>query len=280
MAVPGFLHAFVDDTSLYPPANLSLADAVAAHRRHRAAPYADLVGPFVVSDIRLPDLFEILDDETEPLPVTVVVTGGAGAIEPAVRWSTRSGLVSLRGLETPLRDEDDLARNAQRVVAAVDQVRDDLGDAPVYVEPPRVHVEPQAGWLGALDVLASAELRVKFRTGGVDADLVPTSTELAAGIDESLDRELAFKCTAGLHRAVHAGGSHGFLNILVATGAAFEGAGRAEVVAVLDDPELDPATLIGAEAELASARRWFTSFGCPVPEEPLEDLVEAGLITC
>ena len=267
---PSFI-ALVDDAAIFPPGNVPLPEAVAAHREHRSSAYADLVGPFVVSDIRIPDLIEVLDDATEPLAVSVVVTGGAGAIEPAVRWATKSGLLDVRAVETPLRDEDDLARNATRVVTAVDQVRDLLGDQPVYVEPPRAPGGQSHGWLSALDEICSAGLRVKFRTGGLEPDAFPGSAELAGSIDAALDRELPFKCTAGLHHAVRTGHQHGFLNILAATAAAFDGAPRDDVVALLE-------SAVPPSGDLASARRWFTSFGCCAVEDPLEDLVELGLV--
>ncbi len=274
--MPSYLSALVDDAAIFPPGNLPMPEAVSANREHRASPYAALLGPFVVSDIRIPDLLEVLDAGEEPevpFPVTVVVTGGAGAIEPAVRWATRSGLLAVGSVETPLRAEDDLARNAQRVVAALDQVRDELGDVPVYVEPPRAPEGPSSGWLAALDEIAGAGLRLKLRTGGVDADAFPSALELATSIDAALDRELAFKCTAGLHHALPHDGQHGFLNILTATAAAFAGAGRDEVVATLEAGDLAP------QAEsLAAGRRWFTSFGCCSVIEPLEDLVELGLV--
>jgi hypothetical protein len=275
--VATFLTGLVDDAAIFPPASLALADAVAGHREHRSSPYADLVGPFVVSDLRLPELLELLDDDdpadTAPFAVSVVVTGGAGAIEPAVRWATKSGMLAVRALETPLRAEDDLARNAERVVAAVEAARDDLGDVPVYVEPPRVVGEPGHGWLSALDTVAAAELRLKFRTGGVEPDLYPTSAELAASIDAALDRELPFKCTAGLHHAVRTGHEHGFLNVMIATKLGFDGGSRDGMTEVLDDVDLTVST-----EGLESARRWFTSFGCCAVADPLEDLVELGLV--
>ncbi|HSV37945.1 MAG TPA: hypothetical protein VLI04_04220 [Nocardioidaceae bacterium] len=271
--VPSFLADLVDDAALFPPASIPLPEAVAAHREHRASSYAAMVGPFVISDIKLPDLLEVLEDSTEALAVSVVVTGGAGAIEPAVRWATRSGLLDVRALETPLRNEDDLARNASRVVTAIDHVREDLGDIPVYVEPPRIPDGPSHQWLAALDEIASAGLRLKFRTGGVDLDAFPSATELAAGIDAALDRELPFKCTAGLHHAVRTDHQHGFLNILAATAAAFDGAPRGDVIAELETSDIKIQT-----DGFDTARRWFTSFGCCAVEDPLEDLIELGLL--
>ena len=48
--VPALFRRLVDDAAMFPPGDLPLADAVAAHRAHRTSPYADLVGPFVCTD--------------------------------------------------------------------------------------------------------------------------------------------------------------------------------------------------------------------------------------
>jgi hypothetical protein len=210
-----------------------------------------------------------------------VVTGGAGAIEPAVRWATRTPQLELRALEIALRDEEDLAHNAQRVITALDALEADLDGVTAHVEPPRVHGEPSSGWLAALDELAAREVPLKFRTGGVEADAFPTSAELAACLDAALDRELPFKCTAGLHRAVRHEDPetgfrhHGFLNVLLATRATLDGD---DATAVLD--ETDPTHRVAevGEEALTRTRRWFTSFGSCSILEPHEDLVELGLM--
>ena len=46
--IPPEYTALVDDAAIFPPGNAPLEEAVPAHREHRAAPYGDLVGPFVV----------------------------------------------------------------------------------------------------------------------------------------------------------------------------------------------------------------------------------------
>ena len=283
--LPAWLHGLVDDAAIFPPGNAPLDRAVAEHRGHRASEYADLVGGFVVTDVRLPELLDVLDDseaEAEsPLAVSLVVTGGAGAIEPAVRWASRTPLLRLEALECALRDEDDLAHNARRVGAALDALEEDLADVTVYVEPPRVVDRPSSGWLAAADELALRELPLKFRTGGVTADAFPTPAELAAGIGAALDRELPFKCTAGLHHAVrHTDPEtglthHGFLNVLAATRASLDGGDAAAVLAAVEAG----AVLAGLDDDvLARTRRWFTSFGSCSILEPHDDLVELGLI--
>ena len=286
---PGFVPAeyarLVDDAATFPPGDAPLPRAVAGHRAHRRAAYADLVGPFVVSDVRLPDLVRVLEDAdgeaAHPLAVTVVVTGGAGGLAPAAAWATRSPRVDLVGLEVALRDLDDLPGSARRVVAAVTDL---TADVPVFVEPPVM----QAGghlWLAALDEVAAADLRLKLRTGGLTADLFPAAVDLARCIDAALDRELPFKCTAGLHRAVRhrdpatGFGHHGFLNVLLATRAALDGD---DVVAALEEGRREAVVAAVQEAgsdRLLSARRWFTSFGCCEVEDPLRELQELGLVS-
>lgn len=284
VTVPAWLTGFVDDAAIFPPGNAPLDRAVADHREHRLSEYAELVGGFVISDVRLPELIDVLDDrdDDEMLGINLVVTGGAGAIEPAVRWASRAPLTHLRAVEIALRDEDDLAHNARRVLTAVDQLAEDLDGVETYVEPPRLRGEPTHGWLSALDELAVRDgVRAKFRTGGVDQDAFPTSGELADAITAALDRELAFKCTAGLHHAIRQVDPetglthHGFLNVLLATQACLDGRDGSDVLA-----EESPAVLLdGVEVDqLVRTRHWFTGFGCCAVLEPHEDLVDLGLL--
>jgi hypothetical protein len=281
--IPHWLTNLVDDAAIFPPGNVPLDRAVAEHRTHRASEYAAMVGGFVVTDVKVPDLIDELDerDDDEELTINLVVTGGAGAIEPAVRWATRAPLLRLGALECALRDEDDLAHNARRVCAALDALEEELADVNVFVEPPRVAGWPTHGWLAAVDELAMRELPLKFRTGGVTEDAFPTPVELAAAISAALDRELPFKCTAGLHHAVrHTDPEtgfthHGFLNVLAATRACLDGH---DTEAVLEETDGE-ALLRGLdESALESTRRWFTGFGSCSVLEPHDDLVELGLI--
>ncbi|MGZ6737717.1 MAG: hypothetical protein ACXVEK_14315 [Nocardioides sp.] len=267
----------VDDAAVFPPGDSPLPEAVRAYTARRQEWYAALVASFVVTDTAVPDVGDA------SVPLSVVVTGGAGAVAGALRLARRAGH-QVAGLEVALRDLDDLPGNARRVVAAVDAALDEglLDDAtPVYVEVP-ASASPTS-WLAAADVAAERELRLKLRTGGLEAHLFPSATTLTTWIDGALDRETPFKCTAGLHHAVrHTGDTgfehHGFLNVLLATRRAFDGAGTEEVVATLE--ERDGATLAAAAGpDLAGARRWFTSFGSCSVQEPLDDLVALGLVT-
>lgn len=262
-----FWVGLVDDAATFPPGDAPLDAALTAYA-DRAGEAARLVRSLVVRDTDLPTV-------PEGTPVSVVLTGGAGQVHGPAQLCQLRGL-PVAGLEIALRDVDDPAGNARRVVAAVDAARGEAvldEDTPVFVELPAV--DPAYSWLAAADEVAAAELRLKLRTGGLDPDAFPTPERLAAWIDAALDRELPFKCTAGLHRAlphVDADGCahHGFLTLLAATRVAFDGGSPDDVASTLRRD--DPADLL--TLDLAGARRWFTSFGSCSIDEPLADLRE------
>jgi hypothetical protein len=278
--IPALFRHLVDDAAMFPPGDLSLVDAVAAHRAHRKSEYAELVGPFVCTD---EDLMKVAAEAARagetPLEVAVVITGGAGGIEPAVRYGDRSTEVAVKAIEVRLRAEDDLSRNALRVVRACD---DCLDEENAFVE-----IGLDGAWERALDVVADAGYAAKLRTGGLDASLFPLADQVAAFITACLDREVAFKCTAGLHNAVRhtAPGTgfehHGFLNVLLATRASLDGASQDEVAAVLENRDgetLAARARVLSEDQAAGTRRWFTSFGSCSIDEPRHDLTALGLL--
>lgn len=254
----------MDDAAVFPPGDADLADALDAWAGRRTTWYADLVGSFVVPDTALGPV-------PADVPVSVVLTTGAGAVEGVAGLAARRGL-ALAGLEVAVRDAADPAANVRRIDAAVRAA--DL-DVPVFVEVPGP-VTP--AWLAAADEVAACGHRLKLRLGNVDHALVPDADTVAAWIDAALDRETPFKATAGLHRAVRhdpeGGGAHGFLNVLAATQALWDGGTTADAAHVLE--QRDGAAL--AATDVASARRWFTSFGSCSVSEPRDDLVGLGLL--
>ncbi|MBM7786359.1 hypothetical protein [Tenggerimyces flavus] len=262
----------IDDAAMFPPGNAPLGEAVPGHAAHRGAAYGELVGPFLVSDQRLPDLQPPTD-----LAIGVIVSGGAGAIGPALTWASRMANVQVKAVEAALRDEPELARNARRVTMAYDQARQDgtlQEHAHAYIEVPRLY-----GWQDALDVLAETGDRAKLRTGG---DSPPTEQELADFIEACLDRELPFKLTAGLHHAARnttdSTEQHGFLNVLLATRHALDGTNPTEVLAERDGTVLAEQAEALDDAAAKSTRRWFTSFGSCSIAEPVDDLRTLGLL--
>lgn len=261
---PAAWRGLVDDAAVFPPGNADLADALQAFDARREAWWSGLVGSFVVTDTDLGSV-------PAGVPVSVVLTTGAGAVEGVASLAARKGL-TLAGLEVAVRDAADPVGNVRRIDAAA---RAAGVEAPVFVEVPG---PPTAAWLAAADEVAACDHRLKLRLGNVDHDLIPDSGTVAAWIDAALDREVRFKATAGLHRAVRhdpeGGGAHGFLNVLAATAALWDGCSAADAVEVLE--QRDGSAL--ADLDVTTARRWFTSFGSCSVTEPLDDLIALSLL--
>ena len=281
--VPALLRGLCDDAAVFPPGSLPLAQAVPAHRAHRAAQYAELVGPLVLAAPSLAELGALLRDVDTPdaTRLDLVVTAPHGPAQLAEALRRAEGLpVRVTGAEVAVPAH--VAVDA--CFAELARVADALPAASVAVEIPRD--ERRAATVAGC---AAAGYRAKFRTGGVRADLHPDEAELAAALAAVTAAGVSFKATAGLHHAVRNTAvrtgfeQHGFLTVLLAAEAAAQGAEHEELVRLL--ASRDAAALAQAAAALAAdpartarARARFGSFGTCSIAEPLDELIALGLL--
>ena len=288
--VPAVLAGLVDDAALFPPSSAEMAEAVLAHRRHRAAWYAALIGRFLCSASRVAELRAALDAE----PTRTGPLGLARAERPAGAGPLRLGVVGA-GLENMPRALADVAADPRLVLEAVEIAlpagtsgRHDVSEATKravsalptgvlgYVEVPRAH-----GWEAALDVLSAFGRGAKLRTGGTTAADVPSVAEVAGFLTACAARLLPLKCTAGLHHAVRwhdpqtGTDQHGFLNILVAAAGAVAGEDPAQPLSEQDGAALAERTRL---LDPSPVRGLFTSFGSCSVDEPVADLRALGLL--
>ncbi|MBW9205935.1 hypothetical protein KV097_08245 [Mumia sp. zg.B17] len=292
MSAP-YLRDLVADTSYEAPAAHGLRERVKAYaaRRSTAEDHGDVLGPLVVPDTELPLVQgTVAALGADEIDVVVAVTGGAGAIEPAVRWATRQERLRLVGLTAAVRDLDDLARGAHRVVAMVGQLEAEglLEDVDVQVGLPlHARTEGSLRWQHALDTLASQDLRLVLRTGGADPEEVPSAETLAGAVGDALDREVAFSCRGDLAHAVAwrepdtGRVRHGFLNVLLATRASLDGGdvgAVAERLALTASERVVTELGVIGESSLESARRWFTGVGSEDVDASLADLRALSLL--
>jgi hypothetical protein len=272
--VPQLFAGLVDDASLLPPSFASLPDAVARHGEHRAAWFAELLGPLLV-----PASSVGIDLPTGGAPVALVGDVAVGAVPVVV--------AKLRAAGSPVvRVEAPVARRGEDPQPGLAQLRRLAGhdpDAEVYAEIPL-----SWGLLAALDTVVECRaegLRIapKFRVGGLAAELFPTPVELAAVVCACRDRRLPFRLAAGLRHAIrHTDPEtgfthHGFLNVLGAGIVAAGGAEVAEVAEIL--AATHPLPLVEpARAHREAERPLFAGFGAANVVEPLTELVRLGLI--
>jgi hypothetical protein len=275
LVVEALVAGLVDDAAVFPPRSASPADAVAEHRAHRSAWYADAVGPLVVRADQVADLLDVVapGDDLQVAVVGSAEDGLAGLVEAAHLLLDQEGRAELAQVEIPLPTGHDPGVATRTLV-------DQLAlSVPAYVEVPR------AGFESALDVLAEdgAE-RAKLRTGGTSPQAYPSEAELAAFLRACVERRVPFKLTAGLHTALRtttAEGveAHGLLNVLAAVAAAVDGAATEDLAGLLAVRTAQPLLPVVAGADVAAVRGLFLSFGCCAVTDPLGSLASLGLLT-
>jgi hypothetical protein len=287
MVAPAVLFdGWIDDAAMFPPGNASVDEAVGAHLRYRRSWFASLIGPLLVSDLKLAEVGRTLrqvrmsggPEGTLPLAVSVVNTSGAGGLLSLVGREIEG--VQLAAVETALRDLDDLAGNAGRVVSAAGQLDDAVR---VFVEIPYA-----PGWEKAVAVVEAAGFYGKLRTGGLEPVDTPPSDQLARQLSVLIEADLPFKATAGLHHAVALSGSdpgrprqHGFLNLLIAVEALVEGGSASEAADLLGESGRQTVLARVAawnDTQASRIRRRFRGFGCCGVLDPINDLAALGLI--
>lgn len=290
-APSGLLADLVDDAAVFPPGNATLQDAVARHLLHRNAWYAGCVGPLLVAAASVAHLVEVLDARG---------AGGGDHEVAAARGSDptlRVVLVARPGAD-PLLVTSGLAalRDERRVQVVGAELAwqpswRDLGldDLALALEVPRGD-----GQAAALDDIHRGHgegrtVVAKFRTGATATWPWPDERELAQFLIRCLGLGAPFKLTGGLHHAVRGTyevdgvpeENHGLLNVLLATSAALEGGGPAEVGGLLALRERDAlAGVVGAwpEATARRVRAAFTAYGCCTVTDPVGELADLDLL--
>jgi len=272
--VPPLFAGLVDDASLLPPGIIGAPEALVTHLKHRNAWYAGLLGALLV-----PSSLVHLEISPRGLAVGVVNDAAIGAL-PAVVAKLRAAGAGVGRVEAAVarRGED-----PQPGLSALGTLAGEDPDLHVYAEIPL-----SWGLLAGLDTVAAQRaqgLRIapKFRVGGLAAELFPTPVELAAVICACRDRGLPFKLAAGLRHALrHTDPEtgfthHGFLNVLIASAAASDGAEVAEVAEAL--AATHPVPLVEpARTRRDQPRPLWAGFGASNVLEPLTELIRLGLI--
>jgi hypothetical protein len=243
------LERLIDHAALFPPASMSMEDALAEDRAARTSDYAWMLDRFVCPASRLGEL-----DGLEA-PVSVVLDGK---------------------LESPV-DAIEL-----RLSESVPVPRDLLGTASRLRElSPEVYFELvlDEGWRdslpAAIGAIAAVGARVKLRCGG---DVVPSVEQVALVLVACREAGVTMKATAGLHHPLRRGEEHGFLNLLCAAVHAAEGV--AAVGDLLRAESLDalPLSSLTAEQVRSTRERLFKGFGSCSWREPVDDLRALGVL--
>jgi len=297
------LTGLIDYAGLFPPAGLSMAEAVQRFAVYRQGPDAWLLGRFILPASRLGEYHacRTARGRVDTWPLTVLIGPNTVADFRAVARVHEAHRVD--GGPGSVAACDVKAETA----AAIRQAR--------TLAPPQASLAFELPTQG--DTLAELLPAVKdvggaakIRTGGLVPAAVPSAGAVASFIWACASAQVPFKATAGLHRAIRGQRAltyapdspvavlHGFLNLFLAAAAARAlsragtDAGRAvaELEAILSRDAADPFTVTD-ESVRRGADAWSTevlsdlrasvalSFGSCSFEEPVEDLRALGFLT-
>jgi hypothetical protein len=275
--VPPLLRGLIDDAAVFPPGSAALPDAVAAHRGHRTAWYAPMIGPLLVPASMLRSVPALLGAD-ERIDVGVIGDNGLAALPEAL--ATVDPRVVVRQVEVAV------AKRREDPQPGLEYLIGHLAGWPGltgYAEVPL-----SVGLHEALSTIAAARaggaaIAAKFRTGGLAAELFPTPIELAAVICACRDLGVPFKLTAGLHHAIRRVDPetgfvhHGFLGVLAGVLAAADEAEVSDVAELLG--ATDPVPVVEmVRRHLARPRPIWVGYGSCSIDEPLADLAHLRLL--
>jgi hypothetical protein len=282
-----FLENIIDYAGIFPPASLSARESIHDYKTYRSGAENWILGSLAWSCSTLLELSALLTPNDE---IELALIG-----RPSTDWGTWQ--------DARLQDVEDVNMILEKcpgVAAATYESRiDDLTkitdvinslrslgkETDIYIELP---------WEKPIDdalaEIATEEwIRVKFRTGGKTRDAYPSPVQLASVLKQCIDLEVEFKLTAGLHEPIaHIDSSngafaHGFLNVLMATFAAYQDdASVNELAEILESSDqslwsikkglsFNGKTL--SEEDLNNARSFFGSFGSCSIIKPLNGLL-------
>jgi hypothetical protein len=294
------LGALIDHAALFPPASMTMEEAVAEDREARGGPYGWMLARFVCPASRLDELRDAFGGWPAVPPLSVVLDGVGQTDEAS--WSealeANSGAVAAAAAAGAPLAAVELRLPSPRPGSAA-LIAAQTGLRPLKAE---VYLEllPGGSWRNdvpaAIGAASAIGARVKLRCGGETAAAVPSVELVALALASCRDTGVVLKATAGLHHPVRHSDAqtgitmHGFLNLLAA--AAFGAAHNLrpsgmERILAEEDPrafevsaaELRVSGQRATAAEVAAARRHlFASYGSCSWREPVEDLRELGVL--
>ena len=271
----GAYDRLIDDTTLIGSSAASAGDSVSRYRDLRREPLGALVvGALVVPDQRLAEVGRLAGDQ--PLAVSVLNTGGAGGLVAIARRDVPG--VEVVSVRSALRDLDDLAGNAARVVSAAAELGEDTA---VLVEIPYT-----PGWVGAAEEVEAAGLLGAIRlddgshsdgSGGWGRS---GAERLAEQLSVLVEADLPFAVTDGPDRAMPTDVAPGYITVMMALEALIDGAEPGEAAELLRIAEPDRIrAAVGSwdDATAARIRRRLRNVSSRTPSAAVDDLRRLGL---
>jgi hypothetical protein len=295
----------IDYAGLFPPAGLSMRNAVENYARYRQDPHAWMLARFIVPAGRLDEFARVqaeIEDENH----------GEWRVSVLASASPRDDFRIIQQWNASPQSRFEVDTYEVKVAGA-EEITAIEGLAPAELTTYYEFVASKAGEL--LPAIFEGGGSAKIRTGGVPAPstatpaldggsaagMFPSAATVADFVYRCAQEHVPFKATAGLHHAMrgpycvtYAVDSpttlmHGFLNVFLASALAWDGARADEIEALLE--ERDAAAFkfsdegirwrdrMVSTAKIQEARQGFAvAFGSCSFEDPITELHELKLI--
>jgi hypothetical protein len=279
------LRDLIDYAGLFPPASLTMAQAVADYDSYLHSEWNWILGRFIVPAARIGEFAETLSGlpptigtDLPKWRLSVLLGADPGADVERIRQINHR-MAAVESVEVKVANAEEIAR-----LSAIIPV-----DLATYFEIP---LFDSAACIAAV---TESGRRAKIRTGGETADKIPSAATVIEFIRQCAAANVPFKATAGLHhplRSVHqltyqpdsaSALMHGFLNLFLA--AAFVRVGmQSDILVQLMEEQSEEAFHVDLDgvswrqhrlthSEIAEARYAFAmSFGSCSFTEPIADL--------
>jgi len=298
------LENLIDYAGLFPPAELTMAEAVKNYAAYRQSQHSWMLGKFIVPASRLEEFeqaaAEFWPRNSEEDFWKLSVLGGANLKDDLAninRFSRRHSFGEQAAAVMPMQAMIDTIEFKASTVAEIEAAMHVMHPTlTCFIEIPITEDSSEL-----IRAIGAGGAFAKVRTGGVTADAFPSAENLARFIATCAEEDVGFKATAGLHHPLRSinrltykpdsasAMMHGFLNVFLAAAFAQNGASVEQLTAMLEEtsPEAfrfeegcvywrDEMLVVG---HIRNARHLFSiSFGSCSFTEPIEDLQRLQLI--
>lgn len=283
------LSSIVDYAGLFPPAQLTMPEAIANYDRDKMSPNSWMLERFVLPASRIDEFEEIIEAfSLEKWSLSVILSGNIELELERIQSISDGGKIAIAALEFPPLPPTDIESLFPNLSAGVDKFFEIPSDADLDA------------YLAALRYTGGF---AKIRTGGITAEAFPNETQLSHYIIAFAQAQIPFKATAGLHhplfgeyRLTYESQSkfvrmYGFLNVAILAALAYwQKVTQEDAIALLGESSLD--NFIFTEnsigwgerqltfSEIETARKdFFKSFGSCSFQEPINDLQQLKLLS-
>ena len=321
-SIEALIYKLIDYAGLFPPAKLPLNEALPNYLKYLNGEYSRMLANFIIPAKMLGELNDLIKSSGRVDPLHFSVLGSSGETEEEFlnnlkndieEWkkflANNPGAVT-KFYEVKLPLEIITTQEAEEIGRFIGVVSEEItgsfgSDVILFFEATPDEGTTTDEWKTDTDAviegikmhnLTKNNAGYKLRTGGVIASAFPLPEQVAFAIKHCLNRQIAMKCTAGLHHPVRHFNEevrtrmHGFINIFGAGAIAIRhNISESEMIKMLEeeDPNAfeftddsfvwDKYTVSLEDIQYSRESLLISSGSCSF-DEPIEDLQKLNLL--